>query len=285
MQINFDKISYFPSHVNVDGVSTVENLSFELEGSGLTGVMGDSDSGKTTLLYLLSALLRPDKGHILVDGVDINSKKYKRSDKKPCCAFVMRQAECLLNAESVERELALVLRGRGMSEEEKQERINYAKRTVGLDFDTYAHVAPASLARHYRYMVSLACALVLKPDILLLDEPMLQLDAKGRKMLLELIEKLVGEGCHIIVATNDADFLAEHANQILILRKGQLVRKGSPKEIFANYFDLIRNQIPVPKVKKTAQMLRERDVNMPANVVEYEQFINRLKIIMWRKQR
>ena len=59
----------------------------------------------------------------------------------------------------------------------------------------------------------------------------------------------------------------------------------SAKDVFVNYYDLIRNHIPVPKVKKTAQMLRERDVNMPSNVVEYEQFIDRLKIIMWRKQR
>ena len=69
------------------------------------------------------------------------------------------------------------------------------------------------------------------------------------------------------------------------MQNGRLIRSGTARDIFAGYYDLIRNQIPIPEVKKAAQLLLERGVNMPSNIFEYEQFIDRLKIIMWRKQK
>jgi len=285
MQIRFDKVSYFPSDVNIDGICAVEDLSFEIGRPGLTGIMGDADSGKNTVLFLLSGLLRPRKGHILIDDQDICSKSYIRNTSKVRSAFIMREAGKLFYEKTVEREFNTVLRCFKLSDEEKQKRIASALCSVGLDMEDVIQTAPGALTKCDRYKLSIALSLVTKPDILLLDEPMTQLDSKGREMLLILLEKLKAEDCCVIIASNDADLLSEHADTVLVLQKGRLIRSGSAKDVFVNYYDLIRNHIPVPKVKKTAQMLRERDVNMPSNVVEYEQFIDRLKIIMWRKQR
>lgn len=285
MQIKFEKVSYSPSHAGLDGLYPVEGLSFELDGPGITGILGASDSGNNTVLNLMSALLRPDSGRIYIDGVDINSKSYRRSHKKSPCAFVMPGSQRLLWEKSLEREFGLIFRNSGLSSEEKEACISYALETVGLDRKIAAKKAPAEYSRQDRYKLSLALSIATKPDVLLLDEPMAQLDARGREDLLALLEKLKIEGYHIMIATNDADFLAEHADTVLVMQEGRIIRSGRARDVFINYFDLIRNDIAVPTVKKAVQLLRERDVNMPSNVFEYEQFIDRLKIIMWRKQK
>ena len=66
---------------------------------------------------------------------------------------------------------------------------------------------------------------------------------------------------------------------------GALFRDGSAKEIFSDYFDLIHNGIGVPQVRRAAQLLRDRGVDMPGNIILYSQFIDRLKILMWRKNK
>lgn len=285
MQIRFEKVSYSSQRVGIDNLHPVDNLSFELEGPGLTGIMGTPASGNNTVLHLLAALLRPDRGRVLINGEDINSKSYRRSHKKAPCAFVLPGAERLLWEKTPEREFNVVFRHSGLSAEEKEERVEYALGCVGLDRESITNTAPAAYSRIDKYKLSLALSLAARADILLLDEPMAQLDAEGRKMMLRLLEKLKNDGCHIVIATNDADFLAEHADTVLVMRNGRIIRSGRARDVFVNYYDLIRNDIPVPNVKKTVQLLRERDVDMPSNVVEYEQFIDRLKILMWRKQK
>ena len=284
MQIKFDKVSYSPRNVSIEGVCALEDISFELDHPGLTGIMGEHGSGKRSLLFILSGLLCPERGHVYINGMDTAGKAYRRDPEKPECAFVMRGAE-LFCEKTTEREFDTLLRGSKLSTEEKAERMHSALSLVGLESAAVIQMAPAALSRLERYRLSIAMALASKPDILLLDEPLEQLDATGRKMLRGLVEKLVDEGCHIVITGNDADFFAEHADRVLVMQNGRLIRSGTARDIFAGYYDLIRNQIPIPEVKKAAQLLLERGVNMPSNIFEYEQFIDRLKIIMWRKQK
>lgn len=285
MQVKFDKVSYFPARSDVETMCSIRELDFEIELSGLTGIMGNAGCGKSGLLQLMSGMLHPDIGTILINGADINSKKYKRSNERVRCACVLRGAERTVYEKNTERELSSAIRGLGLSDEEKRERMDFALSCVGLEWERTAPIAPSALSAEERYKLAIAAALVSKPDILLLDEPLLQLVGNGRKVLSELFKKIESMGCHVVIATNDADFLAEYAETVLVMRRGTLIRMGSPKTVFADYYDLIRNGIPVPKVKLTAQKLRERGVNMPSNVVDYENFIDRLKIIMWRKEK
>lgn len=285
MHIRFEKVSYSPGRVNIEAAENLDRLSFELEGAGFTGIVGGAGSGKCSVLYLLSGLLRPERGQIFVDGEDINGKNYRRGQKKVSCAFVARNADMAFYEKTVERELEIVLRPASYDADEKKRLMSQALKRAGLDFEAVSQIAPASMSRSLRYKLSLASALLTKPDILLLDEPFTQLDASGRKMFTELVLSLKEEGCRVIAATNDVDFLAEHADHVLLMQRGRLIRSGTPRHIFNDCYDLLRNRIPVPKVKKITQKLWEKDVNIPANVVEYEQLTDRLKIIMWRKSR
>lgn len=281
MQISFEKVTYTASHTGIEGIRSVEQLSFSLDKPGLTGIIGDRDSGKSSVLYLLSGLLRPEKGQICIDGVDINRKSHDGT--KASCAFVMSNTDKAFYEISVERELGHAACLTGLEADEKGELIASALSRVGLDFKEIADIAPAALSRTMRYRLALAAALLSKPDILLLDEPFSQLDAAGSRFLKAIVEDMKAEGCCVICAVNDVSFLAEYADYLLVMKNGRLIRSGNAKSIFNDYYDLIRNHVPVPEVKKTARRLLEMGVNMPSNVFEYEQLVDRLKIIMWRK--
>ena len=285
MQISFKEVSYSPARLSADGLKAVEALNFDVDKAGVTGIMGTADSGRRTVLLLLAAMLRPQKGHVLINAEDMNSKKYKSRKDKPGCAFVLRDTDFLFYEKSVEREFDNILKKREQSAEDKKNRIVSALESVGLEAGEVLDLSPAALSKCDRYKLSLALAVATEAEILLLEEPIEQLDAKGRNCFRELCRILTAKGCYIFISTNDADFLAEYANQVLIMKNGSLIRSDTARLVFADYYYLIRNELPVPSVKTTIQRLHERDVNIPSNIVDYEQFIDRLKIIMWRKQR
>ena len=100
-----------------------------------------------------------------------------------------------------------------------------------------------------------------------------------------MVDALNAAGTTIIMISHNADALAEHARRIIVLKNGALIRDGSTRDVFSDYYDLLHNGIGVPQVRRAAQLLRERGVDMPGNIIQYDEFIDRLKIIMWRKSR
>jgi len=102
---------------------------------------------------------------------------------------------------------------------------------------------------------------------------------------MELLVSLNERGVTVVLATNDAELLSRCARRVLVLEKGRLIRDDSARALFTDYYFLLRHSLPNCRVRQLAQCLRERDVNMPANIMSYEQFIDRLKIIMWRKKK
>jgi len=285
MQVKFDSVTCSPSRINIRGVCPLNNFSLELAGPGIIGIMGGRLSVSRTLLYLLAGVVRPERGHIFINGEDIHRRKYKNSGDMLRCVLVTADSGKLLYDKSAAKDVEAALSKLVFSPEEIQAAVSSVFERVGLDAEKAGNVPAARLTRADRFKLSLACAVAENPDVLLLEDPFTQMDTEGRAKLPLLLKQLAADGCLVIVTTNDVDFLAEHVGRVLVLDKDRIIRDDCPKTIFLDYFDLIRNGIPVPAVKMTVQKLRERDVNMPSNVVEYEQFIDRLRILMWRKQR
>lgn len=282
MSLKLEKVSYSQPG---QGLHPVRNISFEIGTGEFVGLMGASGCGKSSLLALLAGLVRPDEGTVFIDGLDINKRTPKGALRPVKPALLTQEARCRIFETSLERELNCSLRGSELSKEERDERAKRWLERLGFAGEKYADCSPLRLSEGEKQKLAIASVLVQERPVLLLDEPFSGLDSEAKQLLCELLSQLNREGVTVILASNDADILAERAGRIIVLEQGKLVRDGSAKAVFTDYFELVRHDMPVPKVRETAQRLRERDVNMPGNIILYDQFIDRLKIIMWRKKK
>lgn len=284
MSLKLEKVSYSPSQPGT-GLSPVGDISLEIAAGEFVGLMGASGSGKSSLLALFAGLARPDEGSVYVDGTNINIKAPRGAIMPVSPALLTQNARCRLFGISLERELNLSLKGGDLSKDERKTRVKLWLEKLGFSDEKYSDCSPLCLSEGEKQRLALASVMVKESPVLLLDEPFSGLDSQWKQNLCQLLAQLNRDGVTVIIASNDADVLAEYAGRIIVLERGRLVRDGSAKAVFTDYFELMRHEIPVPKVRMLSQRLRERDVNMPGNIILYEQFIDRLKIIMWRKEK
>lgn len=285
MPIKLDNVSYTYAPGTPREIRALRNVNLDIEDGEFVGVMGTTGSGKSTLIQLIAGLIAPTEGKILLDGEDINAKKYDRDVLHRRIGLVFQYPEYQLFETTVERDVAFGLRHQGLTKEETASAVRTALETVGFDYDEVRDKSPLSFSGGEKRRIAIAGVLAPKPRVLILDEPIAGLDPLSRQDFLTMVDGLNAQGVTVIMISHNADALSEHAGRIIVLGDGALIRDGSAKHIFSDYYDLIRGGIGVPQVRQAVQLLRERGVNMPGNIILYDQFIDRLKIIMWRKNR
>ncbi len=285
MPIKLENVSYTYAPGTSLAVQALRGVTLDVADGEFVGVMGATGSGKSTLIQLIAGLIKPTEGQILLDGEDINARKYDRDVLHRKVGLVFQYPEHQLFETTVERDVGFGMRSLGLTKEETAAAVRAALETVGFDYDAVRDKSPLGFSDGEKRRIAIAGVLAPKPSVLILDEPTAGLDPLGRRNFLNMVDALNADGTTIIMTSHDADALAEHARRIIVLKNGALIRDGSTRDVFSDYYDLLHNGIGVPQVRRAAQLLRERGVDMPGNIIQYDEFIDRLKIIMWRKSR
>ncbi|MBE3580889.1 MAG: ABC transporter ATP-binding protein [Thermoanaerobacteraceae bacterium] len=201
---------------------------FDIAPGEIWGIIGPNGAGKSTLLHVLSLLERPDEGTVYFDGRPVNWRRQEIMKLRRQLAVVF-QEPLLLNT-TVYQNVALGLRFRGVKGPEMGRRVQKWLEILGI-----AHLAlrkPWELSGGEARRVSLARALVLEPQVLLLDEPFVALDAPTRAALLvELRRLLQARGITALFVTHDFTELPLLADRVAVLLEGRIVQTGRPRDI------------------------------------------------------
>lgn len=286
MPIKLDNVYYeYTGSGQAVAVRAVSAVTLDIADGDFIGIIGERGCGKTTLIELMAGLIKPTQGQILLDGDDINGKKYNRATLQRAVGVVYSRPQRMLFETTVEREVGFTLRRLGADKGEIAERVKAALALVGLEYDEVYARSPLSFSDSEQYLIALAAVLAAQPRVLILDEPTDIINADGESTLYALLSALNAQGMTIILVSQDADALAKYARRVLIMRSGMIIRDGRTKDIFSDFYDLLHNGVAVPQVRRCAQLMRERGVDIPANIVSYDQLLDRLKILLWRKQR
>jgi len=220
--------------LQLDGVTkrygrsaAVEGLSLELEHGQCLVLLGPSGCGKTTMLNLIAGFLQPDAGTIRLDGDDIGRMPPHRRDMG-----MVFQDYALFPHMTLQDNVAFGLKMRGIATAERRRRAHAMLGTVGLA--ALADRLPGQLSGGQRQRVALARALVIRPRLLLFDEPLSNLDAQLREQLRTEIRSVLDEtGLTAIMVTHDQSEALAIGDRIALLRDGQLEQIGPPAELYA----------------------------------------------------
>jgi ABC-type Fe3+/spermidine/putrescine transport system ATPase subunit len=202
------------------------NVTFSLERGEILSLVGASGSGKSTFLRILSGLEFATEGKVLIDGTDISSSK---PQNRPI-GMVFQQPLLFPHMNVLEN----VMYGLEMKRTKKRERKRGAKdfiERVGLGEVMYHY--PAELSGGQQQRVSLIRSLILKPKLLLLDEPFSNLDPQMRKDLRQwVLTMFKEEGTTVLFVTHDRDEAYEMGDRVAVLHEGRFLRIGTPEEIY-----------------------------------------------------
>lgn len=239
----------------------LRDISFSLYEGDFFGIAGHTGSGKSTLVQLANGLLQPTEGSVRLRGQDLSSKK-AAAEARRNVGVVFQYPEHQLFAATVFDDVAFGPRNLGLSPEEVELRVTEALLLVHLDPDEMNARNPFSLSGGQQRRVAFAGVLAMRPDVLVLDEPMAGLDPRAKQDFLHLLEEFHDEhGLTVVVVSHDMDDLARVCNRMLVLNQGRRHALDSPARVFAAEDDMRRIGLGVPQALRCAHALRMRGVS------------------------
>ncbi|MCX5974835.1 MAG: energy-coupling factor transporter ATPase [Coprothermobacterota bacterium] len=247
----------------------LSDVSFSIESGEFIGLIGETGSGKSTLVQILNGLLRPTEGTILLDGSDISNRKVDLHRIRAQVGLVFQFPEQQLFAETVADDVAFGPKNLGVPKEEIGKRVDEALLKVGLRPQSLRDRSPFTLSGGEKRLVSIAGVLAMRPKVLILDEVTAGLDPKGKKEILARIQLLHRvEKATIILVSHDMDEIALLSQRILILKEGKLILEGSPVEIFTRAQDVRSAGLDLPTLPRILSDLRCRGFQLPTAIFE-----------------
>jgi cobalt/nickel transport system ATP-binding protein len=206
-----------------EDVPVLRDISFSLESGDRLCVAGSNGSGKSTLLELIAGCMKPAFGEILINGERVSLKK---SGERRKTGIVFQDPDNQLFMPTVWEDTAFAVMHRGVSPKHGRELAFDALRAVGAEH--LADRPPYKLSGGEKQRAAIASVLILKPDILLLDEPTAALDPRARKNIITLLR---GLDCATIIAGHDLDMMLDLGGEALFLHKGGIAAKGRAGEL------------------------------------------------------
>jgi len=209
------------------GVSALHGVSFDIKQGERIALLGPNGSGKSTLILLIAGLLTPKSGEIKVFGQKTTSKDFQKFRSR--IGIVFQDPDDQLFTPSVIEDIEYGPKNLKLPDVDVHERSAHVLEKMGI-----AHLKdrpPHRLSFGEKKKVSLATALVLKPELLILDEPTANLDLVSRRGLIDTLNELSRTGTTIIVSTHDAEAIPELANRIVVISHGEKLVEGKTGEV------------------------------------------------------
>ncbi len=246
--IQFENVHYtYPG----DELESLCGVDLSVERGSFVAVLGHNGSGKSTLAKHMNAILVPDTGRVLVDGIDTADEE-RVLDVRRRVGMVFQNPDNQIVANVVEDDVAFAPENLGVEPAEIRRRVNAALRLVGM-YDYRMH-APHLLSGGQKQRVAIAGVIAMEPEIIVLDEPTAMLDPQGRQEVVDTAFALCrAKGMTVVLITHHMDECI-NADRLLVLSNGHIAADGTPAEVFADAALMAREGLDVPE---TAHLLRE----------------------------
>jgi cobalt/nickel transport system ATP-binding protein len=212
---------------------SLQDISFKIKENSIYALTGNNGSGKTTLLRLIVGLLKPASGQVKIFGEPLTRKKEQLWRIRQMIGFLFQNPDDQLFAPTIEEDISFGARNLGLSEEDVKERVEWALKAVNLY--EYRNFSPFNLSWGQKKRAALGGLLVMKPKLLILDEPFANLDIKSIYNHLKILEDLrKKQNLTILFTTHNFFFVKKWADKMLVLKEGKNLFEGSPSDGFEN---------------------------------------------------
>ena len=238
----------------------LDNVTVSFEKGKITGLIGHTGSGKSTLVNLLNGLNKPTSGKVYLEGKDIWENPKEIAKIRYRVGLVMQYPEYQLFDETVRADIGFGPRNLGLSPEEIEERVVEAARFAGVSADLLDK-SPFELSGGQKRRVAIAGIIAMRPDVLVLDEPAAGLDPRGRREILGSLRDCADRmNASVILVSHSMEDMAHYCDNVVVMNSAKVYRTGTVKEIFSEADSLISVGLDVPMISRVAAELRRRGI-------------------------
>jgi len=216
------------SYSYAGGPRVLDSIDLKVEAGEFLAIVGQNGSGKTTLAKHIVGLLQPATGRVTIDGKDRAQMRPAETARE--VAYVFQNPDHQIFAATVEEEVAFGPRNFGLPDDEIRRRCDEALEAVGLQNERQSD--PFLLSKGERQRLAVASVLVLRPRMLILDEPTTGLDHREQLRMMALVRDLNRSGIAIVIITHTPWLVAEYARRVVLMRKGAKIFDGGVREFF-----------------------------------------------------
>lgn len=254
----------YPAVEGQEAATVLEDVNLHIEKGSFTAILGHNGCGKSTLAKLLSAVLLPSGGEVLVEGLSTADEKNIMEIRRRV-GMVFQNPDNQIVANVVEEDVAFAPENLGVPTAEIRTRVDEALAAVGME--KYRLHAPHLLSGGQKQRIAIAGVLAMQPDVLVLDEVTAMLDPEGRKEVLETVHRLNRErGMTVLLITHHMSEV-EKADRVIVMEKGKVVMDGAPKEVFTRVEELRALSLGVPGTVDLLYELRRIGWDVPLDAL------------------
>lgn len=241
-----------------DDTTALSDISISFEKGKITTLLGANGAGKSTLFLTLNGILKPTSGTVQFMGKDIGYSKKELKLLRQNVGIVFQNPDDQLFSSSVFSDVSFGAMNLNLPREEVKERTYDALKRVGMytlrDRPTHA------LSFGQKKRVAIAGVLVMKPKVIILDEPTAGLDPMGVSEIMHLLQDICrNDHTTIILSTHDIDVVPIYSDFVHVIHNGGLISSGTPDEIFSNPDLLRQHNLRLPRIAHLLEILNKHD--------------------------
>ena len=271
VKLELKNVCYYYGKGTAFEVKALDDVSFAVKTGSITGLIGHTGSGKSTLAQLFNGLEKPFSGQVLLDGEDINDKKYKGLQLCFRVGLVMQYPEYQLFEETVYADIAFGPKNMGIDKEGIDRRVRDAARFAGLD-DEILNKSPFDLSGGQKRRVAIAGIMAMQPEVLVLDEPAAGLDPRGRSEIFAGIRNYRDQtGATVIIISHSMEDMAEYCEDIIVMNRARVLLAGNVHDVFADSDLLASAGLDIPQITQVMRMLAASGLDVDTGVCTKEQ--------------
>ncbi len=275
-KIRLENINYVYGKNTPFEVHALDGVSLDIHRGLLTGIIGHTGSGKSTLVRLLNGLDRAEQGRVLLDGQDIWENPKEIGKIRFRVGLVMQYPEYQLFEETVWADIAFGPRNMGLMDDEVEARVREAAAFVGLDL-ALMEKSPFDLSGGQKRRVAIAGIMAMRPEVLVLDEPAAGLDPRGRHTIFQGIRDYNRKtGCTVIIVSHSMEDMAQYCDHVVVMAHARVFMAGTRDEVFARADELEAVGLDIPQVTKLCVLLHQAGLPIPVGLYTQETVENAL---------
>lgn len=272
-KLGYNYFKYTEEGKDSEVFRAINEVSLDIEKGQFIAILGHNGSGKSTLAKHMNALLVPTEGTLWVDGINTASEEdlWKVRQK---AGMVFQNPDNQIIGTVVEEDVGFGPENIGIPTEDIWKRVDDALGAVGML--AFKDKSPNKLSGGQKQRVAIAGVVAMKPECIVLDEPTAMLDPNGRKDVLKTLRELnEKEGVTVILITHYMEEVV-YADEVYVMDGGQIVLKGTPREIFSQVEELKNYRLDVPQVTMLAHELKKEGIDIPNGILTIDELVDAL---------
>lgn len=273
-KIKIDDVSYIYSPKTPFEITALEHVNAEINDGRITGIIGHTGSGKSTLVQMFNGLVKPTSGKILIDGQDIWESPKGAENICFKVGLVMQYPEYQLFEDTVYKDIAYGPTNMGLDESEIKARVTDAAGFVGLEM-SILDKSPFDLSGGQKRRAAIAGVMAMMPEVLVLDEPAAGLDPRGRRVIFDGIRRY-SDKCHatVIIVSHSMEDMATYCDDLIVMNHGSIAMSGSKRDVFSQSEKLKAMGLNVPQITELSAELARLGIDIGHDIFTVDEAEN-----------